>query len=166
MIQIKNILFPTDFSKFSELGLKYALSLSSEYGAKLYILHVIQPPPEAYQQYLEATPIQVYEKQVESIVSKKLSVLVSQEDQEKVPTELLLRRGSPFMEIIRIAKEKSIDLIIIPTHGRTGLQHDLFGSTAEKVIRWAPCHVLCIKNPEHPFVSPFASWGKPPEERP
>lgn len=62
--------------------------------------------------------------------------------------------GKPFVEIVRAAKERDADLIVIGTHGRTGLAHMLIGSTAEKVVRMAPCPVLTVKHPRHAFVMP------------
>ena len=66
----------------------------------------------------------------------------------------VVRQGSPFLEIIRYAKEKGIDLIVIGTHGRTGLAHVFMGSVAEKVVRKAPCPVLSVRHPEHEFIAP------------
>ena len=65
-----------------------------------------------------------------------------------------LRKGSPFLEIVRYAKDKNIDLIVLGTHGRSGLSHVLLGSVAERVVRKAPCPVLTVRHPEHEFVMP------------
>jgi nucleotide-binding universal stress UspA family protein len=65
-----------------------------------------------------------------------------------------IREGSPFYEIIRYAKERDIDLIVMGTHGRSGLVHVLLGSVTEKVVRKAPCPVLTVRHPEHEFVHP------------
>jgi len=73
---------------------------------------------------------------------------------EGIEKESIIRRGVPFVEILTAAGELKVDLITIATHGRTGLQQVLFGSTAEKVVRKAPCPVLSIRHPEHDFVMP------------
>ena len=67
---------------------------------------------------------------------------------------MAIRKGKPFLEIIRFAKENDIDLIIIGTHGRSGLEHIIFGSTAEKVVRKAPCPVLSVRPSQREFVMP------------
>ena len=69
-------------------------------------------------------------------------------------TEWLIEEGYPFPRIIEIARKHEVDLIVMGTHGRTGLAHALLGSVAEKVVRKAPCPVLTVKHPEHEFVMP------------
>jgi nucleotide-binding universal stress UspA family protein len=65
-----------------------------------------------------------------------------------------VREGTPFYEIIRFAREGDVDLIVMGTHGHTGLTHVLLGSVTEKVVRKAPCPVLTVRHPEHEFVHP------------
>ncbi len=85
---------------------------------------------------------------------RKLEALPDAAWAEKISTVREMRTGHPFVEIIRYAKENSIDLIVMGTHGRTGIPHLLLGSVAEKVVRKAPCSVLTVRDPQHEFVKP------------
>lgn len=153
MIKIKTILFPTDFSEYSEYALKYALSFASIHQAKLYIIHVVTELniPVGFGSVIPLTKI--YDD-MEQEAKKKIQHTIPQHFLDKIDVEYIIARGNPFLEIINAAKNHNIDLITIATHGRTGLAHVFLGSTAEKVIRKAPCPVLCIKHPEHEFVKP------------
>ncbi|MGQ3685970.1 MAG: universal stress protein [Candidatus Loosdrechtia sp.] len=154
MLKIEKILFPTDFSSYAKHALKYALDFAVDHGAKLYIIHVIPklnllagPGGTSY-------PLSELYNEIESESLKQLGHMVPKRFLEKITVENIVVRGVPFVEIAKAAKKHDIDLIIIATHGRTGLSHALIGSTAEKVVRNAPCPVLCVKHPEHEFVLP------------
>ncbi|MBM3264158.1 MAG: universal stress protein [candidate division Zixibacteria bacterium] len=153
-IQIKRILYPTDFSESSEHALTYALSFAEQYGAAVYLLHVIEPITAVPAIYFD--PAMTFEDrpELEKNVEQLLNEAVPKEVKERIEIKPLIRRGAPFLEIIRTAREEEIDLIIIATHGRTGLAHMLLGSTAERVVQKAPCPVLSVKHPEHEFVMP------------
>jgi glycine betaine transporter len=81
-------------------------------------------------------------------------MVVSREIKASLKVEQMIRIGVPFLEIVRAAKEKDVDLIVLGTHGRTGLSHALIGSVAEKVVHHAHCPVLSIKHPQYKFISP------------
>jgi len=153
-IQLKRILCPTDFSEPSEHAFIYAISLAQQYGATLYLLHVIEPLTPV--PGIKMGPTLVYEERPDLLnrVQELLKEMVPGEIKGKIEIKTLIRRGAPFLEIIRTAREEQIDLIVIATHGRTGLSHVLLGSTTERVVRKAPCPVLSIKHPEHKFVMP------------
>ncbi|MBI4552507.1 MAG: universal stress protein [Candidatus Latescibacteria bacterium] len=153
-IQLKRLLCPTDFSEPSEHALTYAISLAQQYGAVLYLLHVIEPLTPV--PGIEMGPVLMYDERPDLLqrVHELLDEMVPEDVKAKIEIKPLIRRGAPFLEIIRTAREEEIDLIIIATHGRTGLSHVLLGSTAEKVVRKAPCPVLTIRHPEHEFVMP------------
>lgn len=153
-IQIKRILCPTDFSEPSEHALKYGVSFARQYGATIYLLHVIEPVTAVPAIYLD--PAMTFEDrpELEKNVGQLLDDALPGEVKTQVQVKTLIRRGAPFLEIIRTAREEEIDLIIISTHGRTGIAHMLLGSTAERVVRKAPCPVLTVKHPEHEFVMP------------
>ena len=154
MIKIKRILLPTDFSDCSKYALKYALDLALERKAKLYILHVIQELSIPVGTEEAAYPIaQIYDD-MEREAKKNIHRLVPKRFREKLRVEYIILRGTPYLEIIKNAKKYNVDLITIATHGRTGISHMLLGSTAEKVVRKAPCPVLCVKHPKHEFVMP------------
>ncbi len=156
MIEIRRILFPTDFSELSIHGLTYALSFAKSYKAELHVLHVVD---EAYQYWMamgpNSLPVGPTPDEIASGAKQEMGKFVAKylanPDITVVP---LVITGRPFLEIIRYAREKDIDLIIIGTHGRSGLSHALLGSVAEKIVRKAPCPVLSIRHPEHDFVMP------------
>jgi nucleotide-binding universal stress UspA family protein len=155
MIELKRILVPTDFSGHSQSSINYGCSLAEKFCAELHVLHVLQdlvamvpepglafPPPGDYMQELEESATRSLEELpgdagsgVEYIVRK-------------------VRQGPPFLEIIRYAQENEIDLIVLGTHGRSGLAHMLLGSVAERVVRKAPCPVLTVRSESHKFEMP------------
>jgi len=153
MISLKAILFPTDFSPFADHALKYAASFAKEYGAKLHILHVIEDLTNV--SYFEVFQVPLpanFLRDVEAMAQKQMDDLMGRDILDGLQVEPMMRRGVPYVEILAAAAELEIDLITIATHGRTGLQQIIFGSTAEKVVRNAPCPVLSIRHPEHDFV--------------
>ncbi|GAB4345340.1 MAG: universal stress protein [Candidatus Abyssubacteria bacterium] len=155
MIRIEKILFPTDFSEPSRYAFRYALSFAREYGAKLYVLHVIEDIQYLANAYMFDVPIMPSFADMEQNRLKELQEFIDRElEGEDVQIEKVVRRGRPFMEIIQMARDEKVDLIVTATHGRGGLEHVLFGSVAEKVVRKAPCPVLSIRSPEHEFKMP------------
>ena len=155
MIQLKRILVPTDFSNFAKHALRYACAFAEEFDSELHLLHVLQdivqvvpdvgagvPAPEAYFQELHESAERALHGLPGEIWTGGKSIVRS------------TRSGSPFLEIIRYAKDNEIDLIVLGTHGRNALVHLLLGSVAEKVVRKAPCPVLTVRSPEHEFVHP------------
>jgi nucleotide-binding universal stress UspA family protein len=97
------------------------------------------------------------DESIQHAARELLGGLLSREDQEAVGAEYVLRasgRGGPYVEIVRCARDSSIDLIVMGTHGRGFVAHMLMGSVAEKVVRRAPCPVLTVRHPEHEFIMP------------
>ena len=148
MFKIKNILLPTDFSKISLTAAEYAVELAKEYNAKLHILSIVEKTPPilairsldlSREKILESIDADAKE-QMDSCV-KKIKKLG---DVELVP---VIRKGIDYEEIIKYSVEKKIDVIVIATHGRTGLLHTLLGSVAEKVIRYSKIPVLVTTPP-------------------
>jgi nucleotide-binding universal stress UspA family protein len=155
MIDLRRILVPTDFSKFSQVALKYGIALAEKFGAELYLLHVVQDlslfVPDAV---AVAPPIAVPVEQFTAAAREALERIVRENKLEGLSVFREIREGAPFYEIIRFAKEHEIDLIVMGTHGHTGLAHVLLGSVTERVVRKAPCPVLTVRDPEHEFVHP------------
>lgn len=156
MIELRRILFPTDFSELSMHGLTYARSFSKSYRAELHVLHVVD---EAYQYWMamgpNSLPVGPTPNEIASSANQEMVKFVAKYLADPGFSVLpVVMTGRPFLEIIRYAREKEIDLIIIGTHGRGGLSHALLGSVAEKIVRKAPCPVLSIRHPEHEFVMP------------
>jgi nucleotide-binding universal stress UspA family protein len=156
MIKISRILFPTDFSELSLHVLSYARSFAESYGAELHLLHVVD---EASMYWLAMGPsslpvgpssdelVEVAREAMTKFINEHLSDM-----QGPMHSEVVL--GRPFMRINEYARDQQIDLIVLGTHGRSGLQHALLGSVTEKVVRKAPCPVLTIRHPDHKFVMP------------
>lgn len=155
MIRLKRILFPTDLSDAAGEAQRYACSLAEQYGADLHVLSVVQdvtlvsPDPNS-PWVIPASSLD----EVKESVSKALEKIPDPQWCEGKTVLRTVCSGIPFLEIIRYAKEKEIDLIVIGTHGRTGLVHVLLGSVAEKVVRKAPCPVLTVHPKDHQFIMP------------
>jgi len=152
VIQLKRILLPTDFSDCAQHALKYATALARSFGAKVYLLHVVDVPVYGYLEPFAGSVWSLYDMKEEA--ERSIADIIPPEDRDAVGAESFVREGTPFVEIVKFAKEKDIDLIVIGTHGRTGLKHMLIGSVEEKVVRKAPCPVLTVRSPGHEFVMP------------
>lgn len=153
MADIKKILFATDFSDNSRYALTFALSFAQRYDAMLYVLHVIQQPSYPLGMYAEISfdAMDKFSQSISEAVQKEMQTLKEKDLTGCSKYECLIVHGTPFLEILRMAKEKNVELIVVGTHGRTGLDHVLFGSTAEKVVRRAPCPVLSVRLPGKEF---------------
>jgi nucleotide-binding universal stress UspA family protein len=151
MISIKSVLVPVDFSKESTLAVKFATSLAQQYGSKLYLLHVLEPLHTSFQ--VEIGNLREFEERRRATIREDLSRIIPAEIKKSLGVEEILKIGSPVYHVIaEKAEELDVELIVIPTHGRTGLSHILLGSVAEKVIRHAPCPVFVIRNPKDKYV--------------
>ncbi len=143
MFKVKNILLPTDFSKISLTAAEYAVELASQYNAKLHVLNVLEKtPPILAIRSLDLSREKIIES-IENDANKQLEECIKKikklGDVEIVPA---IRKGIDYEEIINYSKEKKIDIIVIATHGRTGILYTLLGSVAEKVIRYSKIPVL------------------------
>jgi nucleotide-binding universal stress UspA family protein len=146
MIKIKKILYPTDFSEPSKVALEYAAELARQFGAELEILHVMFDETQVVSFYLPQVTMQSLSTDIETGSAKQLDDFIqSQPALKGVNYTTKLIKGTPFIEITKHAKDTAADMIVIGTHGRTGLDHVLFGSTAEKVVRKAPCPVFTVR---------------------
>lgn len=146
MISIKRILFPTDFSETSKYAMKYAIGFAKEFDAQLEIVHVLFDESQIVAFYLPQVTFQNLDKELEDSAKKQLQDFIDEYpelNEVKFHTKLL--KGTPSVEIINEAKEIKADMIVIGTHGRTGLEHVIFGSTAEKVVRKACCPVFSVR---------------------
>ena len=155
-IGIKKILCPTDFSENSEHALQYALTLATLSQAELRLFHVVEPitypqSTELFEPVLDEVELMM---KMEAAFQTQLEDQVSalKDEYPKITGKLVT--GNTFLAIIQAARDESVDIIVMGTHGRTGLAHVLIGSVAEKVVREAPCPVLTVKHPEHKFVRP------------
>ncbi|OGV97931.1 MAG: hypothetical protein A2Z59_11040 [Nitrospinae bacterium RIFCSPLOWO2_02_39_17] len=154
MQKIERILLPTDFSDFSKNAMEYAVSLVRMHKAKLYVLHVIEHIFDISGFYVPHLPVNELYREMEETAKNEIEKFINKKSREGIEVENMVVSGTPFLEIIRTAREKNIDLIVIATHGRTGLEHVLFGSVAEKVVRKSPCSVFVVKQTGMKFVMP------------
>jgi nucleotide-binding universal stress UspA family protein len=136
MIRIKKILYPTDFSSHSNQAYFHALALAETHGASLTVLFVYNPEANAGSRDAEKMR-DYWRSQLEQIRPVNPAIAVSH----------VLLEGDPATEIVRYGRDAGMDLIVMGTHGRTGVERLLLGSVAEKVLRDAPCSVLVVKMP-------------------
>jgi nucleotide-binding universal stress UspA family protein len=141
MLPIHTILHPTDFSAHSANAFHLACSLARDHGARLIVLHVRQPMPVYYGEGLAFVPEEP--PAVEEGLRKQLTAL--RPSDAAIPVEHCLVTGEAAAEILRFARERGCDLIVMGTHGRTGLGRLLLGSVSEAVLRRSLCPVLTVK---------------------
>lgn len=141
LVVLKNILFATDFSPSSLSAFPHAESIARRYGAKLYVSHVI--PPEAYI-LVPPDKRDTALRQAKEYGEERLGALTQASNLSDVPHELLLDHGDVWPILSEIVEKQDIDLIVIGTHGRRGIQKVLLGSVAEEIFRLATCPVLTV----------------------
>ena len=152
MISLNKILCPIDHSDCSKDALRYAVSFAMKDEAKLLLLHVIDI--RSFNEGLDAMSTQIPNEETIEQLRVKLLNCIPEEIRNEMDVEAIVSQGIPFAEIISTAKEKEIDMIVIGSHGRTGLSHIMLGSVSEKVVRKAPCPVLTVRQSDHEFVMP------------
>jgi universal stress protein A len=146
----KNIAFCTDFSTHADEAFAVAKDLAWHYGSTLHIVHVmvnfsVSPPLHSTYMPIEYDP--QFVEEVTKAASEAIQNRYVDAIKEKQPYEVHLLSGYSSTEILRLAKENDFDLIVMGSHGLTGLAHVLFGSTADRVVRKAPCSVLTVRSP-------------------
>jgi len=156
MIPIKTILHPTDFSDASDHALKMAAMLARDYSARLIVLHAVEPP--IYYGELGVS-FSASDNERESAESRVAALI---HDLAPIKVESLLVEGVAAPEILRVANEQHANMIVIGSHGRTGIGRVLMGSVAEEIARKSPCPVLIVRTPheipqEEPSVSEVAA---------
>jgi nucleotide-binding universal stress UspA family protein len=153
MIRYRNVLLATDFSAAAREAAAHALAVASAAGSELHFLHVVEEFSYWESFNLKHFPSQDVFEELESNARIALADLARDVGPGASATTLV-RHGKPFLEIIRAARELDADMLVIGSHGQSGLSETLFGSTAEKVVRKAPCPVLVVRHPEHRFEMP------------
>lgn len=143
-LTIKRILVPIDFSEHSLSALQYAVQFAKHFGSELLLLHVVEPVVYPTDFSFGQIALPNVEDELHRRGEEELKRL-RDELRSKVAATSFIRLGKPFLEITEAAKEHNVDLIIIASHGHTGVEHILFGSTAEKVVRKAHCPVLTVR---------------------
>lgn len=159
MENINKILVPIDFSNYSKNALRYAVNFANKFNSKIYLVYVVEPVIYPSDFSMGQVTFPVSDLEMNERAKDELESLAKTEIGSQIQVETVIKTGKPFVEINETASELDIDLIIIATHGHTGMEHLLFGSTAEKVVRKAPCPVLTLREPVKGFK--FNDQNKP-----
>jgi nucleotide-binding universal stress UspA family protein len=149
---VHHVLVPLDFSTYAEQALDYAIALAQKLQARVTLLHVIQPPAIVNVEG-GLWPTSTFLQDLEAAVTRDMEGYLARVTAAGLEGEMVVVHGVPFQEILDTAKARQVDLIIMGTHGRTGLTHVFLGSVAEKVVRLAPCPVLVARQPTPIAVS-------------
>jgi nucleotide-binding universal stress UspA family protein len=149
LVAYGNLLVPIDFSEHSKKTIEYATQLAALSHGSIKILHVLQMPENlaAFYEgiYIEQEVINTHVERVKRKANDQLSLVTEQILAKGLNAQPALRVGNPYEEIVSAAKEMGADLIVIGSHGHGGLGRLLLGSTAERVLQYAPCAVLVVK---------------------
>lgn len=148
--RLRRILLPTDFSGCANYALPYAAAIARATQARIVCLHVVEPvvPAVGYTGLADPMPIADISEQLEDSAEREFPRLTDCEEFMGLEVEEVIVHGDAAAEIVRVAGEQEADLIVISSHGRTGLGRMIFGSTAEAVVRHASCPVLVVKPPQ------------------
>ena len=143
-MDIRRILVPFDFSEHSEKAFTWALAMAQQWRARLLLLHVVPQP--TYPPMLMGTYFNVaeFEASLKEDAETRAQEFLGKTGSRTVQVDAKVLIGEPFGDICRIAEKEKVDLIVIGSHGRTGLSHVLLGSVAERVVRHASCPVLVV----------------------
>ena len=151
-ISLRKILVPIDFSEYSKKALQYAIPFARQFNAKIYLLYVVEPTVYPADFSFGQIGMPNVENELRVKGEQELHELITNEVKGAVQAEAVVKVGLPFVEVVSLAKDEDIELIVVATHGHTGVEHVLFGSTAEKIVRKAPCPVLVVRSEERDFV--------------
>lgn len=149
-----NILLPTDFSECSAEAARVARLLAERFGSRITVLHVLDEPAALDPMFRGDVPLELLRGRMEQFARESMDAFLSAHFQGFTDFDTILASGIPWREIIRKAREAAAGLILIGTHGRTGMEHVIFGSTAEKVVRMATCPVLSVRQGGKEFIHP------------
>jgi len=148
MKDFSKILFATDFSEISEYAFDYALTLAKKFGSKLIVMHVINEPVDLRGFYVPHISFDSLEQEISTSAERMMLEFCSQRLSDVPDYETVVASGIPYEEILRKVEEDDVSLVVLGTHGRAGIDHLLFGSTAERVVRRARCAVMTVRPPE------------------
>jgi nucleotide-binding universal stress UspA family protein len=148
-MNVSSILLPTDFSECARRAVPAAAFMARLTGARVICLHVVEPvvPAVGWTPIAEPLPVADLSEQLEASATRELPKFAGCPEFTGLDVEDLISHGEAAAEIVRVARERGCDLIVISSHGRAGLGRIFFGSTAESVVRHAHCPVLVVKPP-------------------
>lgn len=149
---IQRILVPIDFSDRSKKALRYAVSFARQFQASIFCLHVLDVPYGAGEMGI-IVEMEAFKKGLDQASKQQMDKLLAKEIPDTVPSDSTICFGTPYREIVRTADAQDVDLIIMGTHGHTGLSRVFLGSTTERVVRHAHCPVLVVREREREFIS-------------
>ena len=149
MKKIESIMVPIDFSDTLNLLIEYAITFAKKFKAKLYVVHIVEDFSKYSSISVPHISMDNVMEEVYNYAKVQLKKLGDEKFEGKVKYEFMIEKGVAYKKILEFAEEKSADLILIGTHGMSGLDKILFGSTAERVVRGAKCPVIMI-NPHQP----------------
>ncbi len=159
MFRNTNILVPTDFSTYANYALKYAIALAKQFSGTIHFAHVLDRAALAgvrgNEMWLAESESHALIDSMREHATSRMAHLKQIADDEGVKSETHVVLGNPTEEILRIAEQTDSTLIVMATHGRSGVEHLVFGSVAEKIVRQSPVPVLSVKHPEHEFVKEY-----------
>ncbi|RQW88219.1 MAG: universal stress protein [Geobacter sp.] len=147
MNDFSTILFATDFSEVSEYAFDYARTLAKKFNSKLIVMHVINEPVDLRGFYVPHISFDSLEKEIEVAAEKMMKKFCLGKLVDLDASDTVIVSGIPYDEILALADKEKVSLIVLGTHGRAGLDHFLFGSTAERVVRRSRCPVMTIRPP-------------------
>jgi nucleotide-binding universal stress UspA family protein len=148
------LLLPTDFSDCSAEAARVARLLAERFGSRIIVLHVLDEPAALDPMFRGDVPLELLRSRMEQFAQENMDAFLAAHFSGFENVDTMLAAGIPYREIIKKARECGAGLIVIGTHGRTGVEHVIFGSTAEKVVRIAPCPVLSVRMGDKEFVRP------------
>jgi nucleotide-binding universal stress UspA family protein len=144
-LDIRSILVPIDFSVHSKNALKFAIPLAEKFGAALHLVYVVEPTIYPADLGFGQVVLPGVEDELREKGAEELQSLIEREIGNRVKASCAVRTGNPHQEILHEADEKGVDMIIVATHGHSGVEHMLFGSTAERVVKRSRVPVLTIR---------------------
>jgi nucleotide-binding universal stress UspA family protein len=150
-LKLKTIVVPIDFSAESKKALRYASKLAAQFGSTLQLVHVVEAA--SFVNDLPNVVVMRSDQEIAKEAGVRLESIVKDEIDGQISVRSEVRIGKPYQEIVSAAKMLDAGLIVISTHGYTGLKHALLGSTAERVVRHAECPVLVVRSKERDFAS-------------
>ena len=151
---VKKILFPTDFSETATYAWEHAATFAKEFDAEVLLLHVQIPLHPTAEAYLTGEQWKRFYEETSKEAVSHMEKLIQDSGLKSGQAKASLRTGIAFEQIVKAARDVAADLVVMGTHGRTGLAHALIGSVAEKVVRKAPCPVLTVRHPAFKFQMP------------
>lgn len=144
-LPIRSILVPIDFSTHSKNALKYAIPMAVQFRASLHLVYVVEPTIYPADLGFGQVVLPGVEDELREKGAQELEALIEKEIAGQVEATCAVRTGNPHHEILSEAEEKEVDLIVVATHGHSGVEHMLFGSTADRIVRHAHCPVLTVR---------------------